>query len=70
MEDLRSMYGEDFQKEILETEFASEIIQSIDNEIITYSKHSQLNSMLSKDLLGMPTGIVYSFRRYLPILIN
>lgn len=59
MEDLRSMYGEDFQKEILETEFASEIIQSIDNEIITYLKTiaTPISDVVLKNSLGMQSGI-------------
>lgn len=59
MEDLRNMYGEDFQKEILENEFASEIIQSIDNEIISYLKQiaTPISDIVLKNSLGMQSGI-------------
>lgn len=59
MEDLRSMYGEDFQKEVLENEFASEIIQSIDNEIISYLKSiaTPVSDVVLKNSLGMQSGI-------------
>lgn len=59
MEDLRNIYGEDFQKEILENEFASEIIQSIDNEIISYLKTiaTPISDIVLKNSLGMQSGI-------------
>lgn len=59
MEDLKNMYGEDFQKEILESEFASEIIQSIDNEIISYLKQiaTPVTDVILKNSLGMQSGI-------------
>ena len=59
MEDLRNMYGEDFQKEVLENEFASEIIQSIDNEIISYLKQiaTPVTDVVLKNSLGMQSGI-------------
>lgn len=59
MEDLKNMYGEDFQKEILENEFASEIIQSIDNEIISYLKQiaTPVTDVILKNSLGMQSGI-------------
>lgn len=59
MEDLRNMYGEDFQKEVLENEFASEIIQSIDNEVISYLKSiaTPVSDVVLKNSLGMQSGI-------------
>ena len=59
IEDLKNMYGEDFQKEILEDEFASECIQSIDNEIITYLKTiaTPISDIVLKNSLGMQSGI-------------
>ena len=59
MEDLKHMYGEDFQKEVLENEFASELIQSIDNEIISYLKQiaTPISDIVLKNSLGMQSGI-------------
>ncbi len=59
IEDLKNMYGEDFQKEVLENEFASEIIQSIDNEIISYLKSiaTPISDIVLKNSLGMQSGI-------------
>ena len=59
IEDLKNMYGGEFQKEILEDEFASECIQSIDNEIITYLKTiaTPISDIVLKNSLGMQSGI-------------
>lgn len=59
IQDLQAMYGEDFQKEVLQNEFASEIIQSIDNEIITYLKSiaTPISDIVLKNSLGMQSGI-------------
>ena len=59
IEDLKNMYGEDFQKEVLENEFASEIVQSIDSEIISYLKSiaTPISDIVLKNSLGMQSGI-------------
>lgn len=59
IQDLQAMYGEDFQKEVLENEFASEMIQSIDNEIIGYLKSiaTPITDIVLKNSLGMQSGI-------------
>jgi len=59
IEDLRNIYGEDFAKDVLENEFASEIIQSIDSEIISYLKSiaSPVSDVILSESLGMQSGI-------------
>ena len=59
IQDLQAMYGEDFQKDVLENEFASEIIQSIDSEIISYLKSiaTPITDIVLKNSLGMQSGI-------------
>lgn len=59
IQDLQAMYGEDFQKDVLENEFSSEIIQSIDNEIISYLKSiaTPISDVVLKNSLGMQSGI-------------
>ena len=59
IQDLQAMYGEDFQKDVLENEFASEIIQSIDSEIISYLKRiaTPITDIVLKNSLGMQSGI-------------
>lgn len=59
IDDLKNMYGEDFREEVLENEFASELIQSIDNEVITYLKTiaTPITDVVLKNSLGMQSGI-------------
>lgn len=59
LEDLKNVYGEDFKNDVLTNEFASEIIQSIDNEIITYLKSiaTPITDVVLKNSLGMQSGI-------------
>lgn len=59
MDDLKNMYGEDFRKEVLENEFASELIQSVDNEVIQYLKSiaTPVTDVVLTNSLGTQSGM-------------